>query len=1027
MSDSASSTKAAQQVPPAAGAGRPAGDGAAGAPPNHDDQPTVITNRSPMVPEAISDSALRILQGRILPGDRLGHFELVQYVGGGGMGRVFQARDTRLARSVAIKVLPVEQAADREVVRRFQNEAQSAARLDHDNIARVHYVGEDRGLHYIVFEFIEGVNVRELVASKGPLPLGEAVSYTFQVAEALEHAAARNVVHRDIKPSNVLITPQGQVKLIDMGLARLRETDPVAAELTASGVTLGTFDYISPEQARDPHNADVRSDIYSLGCTFFFMLTGHPPFPGGTVLQKLLQHQGDQPPDVRQFRPELPEDVTRVLRKMLAKEPRQRYRDPADLVGDLAVIAQGVGLQRTGAGGRTWSLPRQPPPPFLRRHSPWLVPLAALLAIVVTLDFVWSRRSGDAAGPPEYLTAVGPPGAIDVSAGTRDPEGLPGDEPSLKPSAGVAPKPSGVTPTPPAGVAQKPAAGAAPAPSPGVAAKPSPGGPQPPPAGVPQSPAAGVAQKPAAGGPQPPAAKPGLLLADSSRPAGGPKEPAAGPAVPGESAAPGKRAGVLRVAPAAHGDSEFTTLEAACNAASNGDVIELCYNGPREEQPLKLANLRVRVRAGEGYQPVVVFRPTQTDPLKCPRSMLTVSAGRLTLLGVAVEMVLPRHVPADGWSLFEIRGSPSVRLNKCTLSIRNASEQMGAYHQEVAFFRVRPAKDDDRANDDATAAPLESAVIDLIDCVVRGEATLLRAEGEQPACLTWDNGLLAITERVLWASGGARMPRPGEVLQFDLRHLTAVVRGGFARLADSPVGPHQLTTRIDCADTILSAAPGSPIIEQVGGDELESFRERVAWNGDRNVYDGFGPFWLVRRLDADGPPDAMTFDAWKSHWGPEHENLPQALHVDWKQPPAADRPMDSHTVADYALGDEPGNPALGTASDGRDAGCLAERLPAVAPAAAGEGRPAEKPARPEPPAAAPGTEPVRLPMPPTSPAPSPQGPSPAPPPPMPPALQSPMPPAPSSPLPISSPLLPSPSPLPDSPPPRPSDSDAPMR
>ncbi len=258
-----------------------------------------------------------------------------------GWAGCFGPCDTRLARNVAIKVLPVEQAADREVVRRFQNEAQSAARLDHDNIARVHYVGEDRGLHYIVFEFIEGVNVRDLVAAKGPLPLGEAVSYTFQVAEALDHAAARNVVHRDIKPSNVLITPQGQVKLIDMGLARLRETDPAAVELTASGVTLGTFDYISPEQARDPRNADVRSDIYSLGCTFFYMLTGNPPFPGGTVLQKLLQHQGDQPPDVRHSRPELAEDVTRVLRKMLAKEPRQRYRDPAELIGDLTVIAQG--------------------------------------------------------------------------------------------------------------------------------------------------------------------------------------------------------------------------------------------------------------------------------------------------------------------------------------------------------------------------------------------------------------------------------------------------------------------------------------------------------------------------------------------------------------------------------------------------------------------------------------------------------------------------------------------------------------
>ena len=225
---------------------------------------------------------------------------------------------------------------------RFQNEAQSAARLDHDNIARVYYVGEDRGLNYIVFEFIEGVNVRDLVESKGPLPLADAVSYTLQVADALAHAAERNVVHRDIKPSNLLITPAGQAKLIDMGLARLREVDAAAADLTASGVTLGTFDYISPEQARDPRNTDVRSDIYSLGCTFFFMLTGRPPFLGGTMLQKLLQHQADQPPDLRQFRPELPEDVNRILRKMLAKDPHHRYASPMELVNDLLWVARGL-------------------------------------------------------------------------------------------------------------------------------------------------------------------------------------------------------------------------------------------------------------------------------------------------------------------------------------------------------------------------------------------------------------------------------------------------------------------------------------------------------------------------------------------------------------------------------------------------------------------------------------------------------------------------------------------------------------
>ena len=306
----------------------------------------------------------------------------------GGWARS-SGRWTLAWRNVALKILSPEHAADKETVLRFQNEAQSAARLDHDNIARVYYVGEDRGLHYIVFEFIEGINVRDLVESKGRLSLADAVSYTLQVADALAHAAQRNVVHRDIKPSNLLITPSGQAKLIDMGLARLREVDAAAADLTASGVTLGTFDYISPEQARDPRNADVRSDIYSLGCTFFFMLTGRPPFLGGTMLQKLLQHQADQPPDLRQFRPELPEDVNRILRKMLAKDPRRRYASPQDFVNDLLWVSRAAGLRPSAPGGRAWTVPLGPVVPAYYRHLPWIVSLTALVVIVLALDYVW--------------------------------------------------------------------------------------------------------------------------------------------------------------------------------------------------------------------------------------------------------------------------------------------------------------------------------------------------------------------------------------------------------------------------------------------------------------------------------------------------------------------------------------------------------------------------------------------------------------------------------------------------------------
>src|SRR5579863_10751886 len=297
-------------------------------------------------------------------GVQLGHFAIIERIRTGGMGAVFRALDTRLNRVVALKVLPPALSRDPLIVQRFKNEGQAAAQLDHENVARVYYIGEEYGLHYIAFEFINGTNIRELIADQTRLPVGDALNFALQVASALVHTSAQGVIHRDIKPSNIIITPLGRAKLVDLGLARKENKDEQAVDLTVAGTTLGTFDYISPEQARDPRSADVRSDIYSLGCTLYHMLTGEPPYPEGTVLQKLLQHQGDEAPDPSQKNRQVPENLSVVVRKMMAKDPRRRYQTAEQLVRDMMLVAGAIGLRSVSPEGLVWLASQPDRPPF---------------------------------------------------------------------------------------------------------------------------------------------------------------------------------------------------------------------------------------------------------------------------------------------------------------------------------------------------------------------------------------------------------------------------------------------------------------------------------------------------------------------------------------------------------------------------------------------------------------------------------------------------------------------------------------
>ncbi len=343
---------------------------------------------------------------RVLVGQQLDHYQLHELVGGGGMGAVFKASDTRLDRIVAVKVIP-NLGRDQESLKRFRVEAQSAAKLDHPNIARVYYVGETAAWSYIVFEFVEGINLRDLVIRNAPVSIDEAIHYTIQIAQALQHASERGVVHRDIKPSNALVTSSDDVKVVDMGLARTTSLDQSTNDLTASGVTLGTFDYISPEQARDPRAADVRSDLYSLGCTLYYLLSGRPPYYQGTAIQKLLMHGETPPEDPRHFRDDIPAELLTVIRKLMSKRPRDRYQQPVDLIFDLQSIARIYDLPKSQAGNNGIVTAPVTSSRWIQQAFPWLVSLIFLFATSIYL-YREHLDSSDFAISQEIITQTNP-------------------------------------------------------------------------------------------------------------------------------------------------------------------------------------------------------------------------------------------------------------------------------------------------------------------------------------------------------------------------------------------------------------------------------------------------------------------------------------------------------------------------------------------------------------------------------------------------------------------------------------------
>jgi len=283
----------------------------------------------------------------------LGAYVILDSLGEGGMGQIYKARHPGLNRMAAVKVLRPELVSDTEMLHRFLREIKLASQLTkHIHLVHAFDAGPVGATYFLAMEYIEGIDLDRLVHGMGPLPVPRACDYIRQAALGLQHAHEHGLVHRDIKPANLLVTPRpgkpsadgSTVKVLDLGLARLHgkgtATGQTVLTLTSDGtMTMGTVDYMAPEQALDLHRADIRADVYSLGCTFYFLLTGKPPFGGGPLAVKLMRHQQTEPPDLKELRPDVPDQLIPIVRRMLAKRPDDRYQTPGDIATALAKLS----------------------------------------------------------------------------------------------------------------------------------------------------------------------------------------------------------------------------------------------------------------------------------------------------------------------------------------------------------------------------------------------------------------------------------------------------------------------------------------------------------------------------------------------------------------------------------------------------------------------------------------------------------------------------------------------------------------
>lgn len=339
----------------------------------HDDTLNLMAERAKQVWHEQDSHAAK--PNRI--GDTIGNYEILRSLGEGNMGQVVLASHKQMKRKVALKFISAELLASSAARTRFQREIEATAKLQHPNLVIAHDAGEVDGQHFLVMEYVQGVDLRSKVKQSGPLDIATAIQCTADAARGLHHAHEKGIVHRDVKPGNIMLGSDNAAKVTDLGLARFSDADPNAVEVSQTGLVIGTSAFMSPEQCAGTRDLDFRTDIYSLGCTLFYLLTGRNVYPAGSTLQMLRAHTEEPIPSLREIRPECPIALENLLSSMLSKRPQDRPESMASVASQLDELNADVPLLDSS----------RHKPPVHTTHSPARIPIFALLtgAIAIAL------------------------------------------------------------------------------------------------------------------------------------------------------------------------------------------------------------------------------------------------------------------------------------------------------------------------------------------------------------------------------------------------------------------------------------------------------------------------------------------------------------------------------------------------------------------------------------------------------------------------------------------------------------------